>query len=133
MRIPSIFTRALIVAVVLVASAPAQTTAPYFPERGEWQARLPQQSGFNGARLDEAIKFAVASENPAPKDQAQAQKQSFGKSEPHSEIIGPMKVRAPLNGLIIHRGYVIAEWGDADSVDMTHSVTKTFLTTVVGL
>jgi CubicO group peptidase (beta-lactamase class C family) len=134
MRIPSIFIRALIVAAVLVASAFAQTTTtPYFPERGEWQARPPQQSGFNVARLDEAIKFAVASETAAPKDQAQVQKQTFGKSELHSEIIGPMKVRAPLNGLIIHRGYVVAEWGDTDSVDMTHSVTKTFLTTVVGL
>ena len=42
-------------------------------------------------------------------------------------------MRAPLNGLIIHHGYVVAEWGDTKSVDMTHSVTKTFLTTVVGL
>ena len=44
-----------------------------------------------------------------------------------------MKVRAALNGVIVHRGYVVAEWGDTNSVDMTHSVAKTFLTTVVGL
>jgi CubicO group peptidase (beta-lactamase class C family) len=42
-------------------------------------------------------------------------------------------VRAPLNGIIIHHGYVVAEWGETRKVDMTHSVSKTFLTTVVGL
>ena len=42
-------------------------------------------------------------------------------------------MRAALNGIVVRRGYVVAEWGDTRSVDMTHSVTKTFLTTVVGL
>jgi CubicO group peptidase (beta-lactamase class C family) len=42
-------------------------------------------------------------------------------------------VRAPINGLIVRRGYVVAEWGDTQSVDMAHSVSKTFLTTMVGL
>ena len=44
-----------------------------------------------------------------------------------------MKARGAANGLVIHRGYVVAEWGDTTRVDMTFSVTKTFLTTVVGL
>jgi len=123
----------LIASFALVAAASAQTPAPYFPERGDWQSRPPRQSGFDVARLDDAIQFAVANENPAPKDQALAQQQTFGKSEPHNAIIGPMKVRAALNGVIVHRGYVVAEWGDTNSVDMTHSVAKTFLTTVVGL
>ena len=35
--------------------------------------------------------------------------------------------------MIIRNGYVVAEWGDTKSVDMTFSVTKTFLSTVVGL
>ena len=30
-------------------------------------------------------------------------------------------------------GYIVAEWGEPKRVDMTNSVTKTFLTTVVGL
>ena len=114
----------LIASFALVAAAFAQTTAPYFPERGDWQSRPPKQSGFDVARLDEAIQFAAANENPAPKDQALAQQQTFGKSEPapHNAIIGPMKVRAALNGVIVHRGYVVTEWGDTYSVDMTHSV-----------
>jgi len=120
--------------VALVSSAVAQTSvSPYFPDRFDWQRRAAQQAGFDASALDEAIRFAAANESPAPKDQALAQAQSFGASEPFSSLIGPTKARAALNGLVIHRGYVVAEWGDTRSVDMTHSVTKTFLTTVVGL
>ena len=35
--------------------------------------------------------------------------------------------------MIIKNGYVVADWGDTGAVDMTFSVTKTFLSTVVGL
>lgn len=38
-----------------------------------------------------------------------------------------------MTGLVVRKGYVVAEWGDPARVDMTHSVTKTFLSTVVGL
>ena len=41
--------------------------------------------------------------------------------------------RAAANGLVILHGRVVAEWGDTRHVDMTHSVTKSFLSTVVGL
>jgi CubicO group peptidase (beta-lactamase class C family) len=133
MFLPCRLALALAAGLAFVSSTAAQTPAPYFPERGEWLSRTPQQSGFDAAALDAAIQFAVASETAAPRDQARVQAQSFGASEPFSAIIGPMKVRAASNGLIIHRGYVVAEWGDTSSVDMTHSVTKTFLTTVVGL
>jgi CubicO group peptidase (beta-lactamase class C family) len=125
---------AFVAALALLSSAAAQTSvAPYFPDRADWQRRTPQQAGFDAAALNEAVRFAVASESQAPKDQALAQARSFGASEPHSALIGPTKARAGLNGLIVHRGYVVAEWGDTRSVDMTHSVTKTFLTTLVGL
>ena len=133
MFLPRRLALALAAGLAFVSSTAAQTIGPYFPERGEWQSRTPRQSGFDAAALDEAIQFAVASETAAPRDQALVQAQSFGASEPFSTIIGPMKVRAALSGLVIHRGYVVAEWGDTSSVDMTHSVTKTFLTTVVGL
>jgi len=117
----------------LIPSAAAQSPVPhYFPDRFDWQRRTPQQARIDAAALAEAVRFTIANENSAPKDQALAQAKSFG-GEPFSTLIGPTKVRAALNGLIIHRGYVVAEWGDTGSVDMTHSVTKTFLTTVVGL
>ena len=127
---PRGFVYLMVCALALASSATAQT---YYPDRFDWQRRAPQQLGMSAAALDEAVRFAVAAESSAPRDQALAQAQSFGAREPHSAIIGPTRVRAALNGLVIRRGYVAAEWGDTRSVDMTHSVTKTFLTTVVGL
>lgn len=48
----------------------APAPAVYFPERFEWQTKTPEQAGMDAARLDAAIKFAIASENPATKDLA---------------------------------------------------------------
>jgi CubicO group peptidase (beta-lactamase class C family) len=105
----------------------------YFPPAGQWQHATPQSLGVNAAKLQQAVDFAIASDNPAAKDQAIVQATTFGAREPFDQIIGPMSVRAPANGLIVYRGKVIAQWGDTMRVDMTHSISKTFLTTVTGL
>ena len=107
--------------------------AEYFPPRGSWEKRSPEQLGFDATRLQQAIDFSVANENPATKDLATDLKQTFGKREPDFKLIGPTQPRAALSGLVIHRGYVAAAWGDTTRTDMANSVTKTFLTTVVGL
>jgi CubicO group peptidase (beta-lactamase class C family) len=44
-----------------------------------------------------------------------------------------MKERGKPAGLIIKNGYIIAQWGDVKRVDMTFSVSKSFLSTVAGL
>ena len=109
-------------------------TPAYFPERFDWQRRPAPALGMDAAALDAAIQMVVTLENPSPKDQTLAWAQTFGSKEPgFGGIIGPMKSRAAINGLIVRRGYVVAEWGDTKSVDMSHSVSKTFLSTVVGL
>jgi CubicO group peptidase (beta-lactamase class C family) len=110
-----------------------QSTAPYFPDRLDWQHKKPEEVGVDSAKLDEAVKFAVTSENPATKDMALYLATTFGAKEPYFTEIGPTKERGAANGLIIRHGYIVAQWGDPNRVDMTHSVTKTFLTTVVGL
>jgi CubicO group peptidase (beta-lactamase class C family) len=38
-----------------------------------------------------------------------------------------------VNGIIIRQGYLVAEWGDTSRADMTHSVTKSYLSTIAGL
>jgi len=111
----------------------AQNAAPYFPERFDWQHKKPDEVGMDAARLDDAVKAAIAAENPAPKDLNLMLATSFGRNEPFDTPIGPVKLRAGANGLITRHGYIVAEWGEPKSVDMTFSVTKTFLTTVVGL
>jgi CubicO group peptidase (beta-lactamase class C family) len=124
----------ILLAVIIVAQASiAGAQARYFPERFDWQRRTPQQAGMDAAALDEAAKFAVASESQSPKDLLIAHAQQFGANEPFDNPIGPHKTRAAASGLVIRNGYVVAEWGDTKAVDMTFSVTKTFLSTVVGL
>ena len=105
----------------------------YFPAPSDWQHRTPEQAGMDKAKMDAAIKYAVANENPAFKDLALDQATTFGAREPFDTIIGPLKERGALNGLIVKNGYIVAEWGETSRVDVTHSVTKTFLTTVAGL
>jgi CubicO group peptidase (beta-lactamase class C family) len=119
---------------VLVAPAPsAPGSTPYFPGRFEWQHKEPADVGMDPGRIDEAVKLAVASENPATKDLMMYLATTFGRSEPFDTPIGPVKSRGAANGLITRHGFIVAEWGEPRRVDMTFSVTKTFLTTVVGL
>jgi CubicO group peptidase (beta-lactamase class C family) len=114
--------------LVALAQAPA-----YFPPRGEWEHRKPEAVGMDSTRLQQAIDFSIAHENPGPKDLALELKQTFGAREPSWKLLGPTQPRGGMTGLVIRHGYVVAVWGEPDRVDMTHSVTKTFLTTVVGL
>lgn len=121
------------VVFALILSVNVVAAEHYFPPAGQWQQATPQSLGVNAEKLQQAVDYAVASENPAAKDQAIVQATTFGAREPYDQIIGPMSVRAGANGLIVYRGKVIAQWGDTQKVDMTHSISKTFLTTVTGL
>jgi CubicO group peptidase (beta-lactamase class C family) len=38
-----------------------------------------------------------------------------------------------MTGVILRHGYLVAEWGEPERVDLTFSVTKSFLSTTVGL
>lgn len=121
----------------LAVEAPRPPSAPasvlYFPERNDWQRKTPEEMGMDKARLDEAVKLAIAKENPATKNMAFYLATTFGAREPLDTPIGPIKDRGAANGLIVRHGHIVAEWGDTRRVDMTFSVTKTFVTTMVGL
>ena len=125
--------------LLLFAAGPANAQsrpakqAPYFPPRGEWEHRRPGQLGLDSAQLQNAITFAKDNESRAPRDQELASAESFGKNEPFDAGVGPFKERGDPTGLIIYKGYIVAEWGDPSRVDMTHSVTKSFLSSVIGL
>ncbi|WP_394330760.1 serine hydrolase domain-containing protein [Cesiribacter andamanensis] len=105
---------------------------PYYPEAGNWEKRTPESQGLNAARLQEAIRFAQENEAKAPRNLREAHYQGFGK-EPFGDAIGPFKDRGEPTGLIIKGGYIVAEWGNPEEVNLTYSVSKSFLSTVVGL
>src|SRR5262245_29769488 len=112
--------RPLLLLLALVATAVA---ADYFPPRGSWDKKSPAELGFDATKLQQAIAFAVANENPSSKDVAADLKATFGAREPNFRLLGPTQPRAALNGIVIRHGYVAAEWGDTQRADMTHSVT----------
>jgi CubicO group peptidase (beta-lactamase class C family) len=104
----------------------------YFPPSGSWIHQSPSVHHFDSVKLYEAVRFAIEHESKQPRNLELAQAMTFGK-EPFGEAIGPFSDRGDPTGLIIHKGYIIAQWGDPNRVEMTHSVTKSFLSTVIGL
>jgi CubicO group peptidase (beta-lactamase class C family) len=112
-------------------AAPAAT--PYFPAKGAWEKRDPATLGLDKAKLDEAIAYAVANQNENSKNLAEDIPRTFRNEAPYNNLIGPTQERTGMNGVVIRRGFVAAEWGDTNRADMTFSVTKTFLSTTVGV
>lgn len=122
----------LVIALLIPASLAAQrTTAPYVPGT-TWERRSPAQVGLDAAAIDSAVAFAKERESRAPRDLEEAHYQTFGR-EPFGNAVGPFKPRGEPTGVIIRNGYIVAEWGEPERVDMTFSVTKSFVSTVVGL
>jgi len=112
----------------------AVSTEIYFPgPDAQWMRKSPSEAGFNADKLKEAIAYCISQESNNPRSMEQSHYQSFGAREPFSTAIGPFKDRGDVSGMVIHKGYIIAEWGDPFRVDITHSVTKSFLSTVIGL
>ena len=123
----------ILVAAVFALQAVAVQAADYLPPAGTaWAARVPEKAGFDPAKLRAAIDFAVAQESPAPRDLALATTLNFAR-EPYDALIGPTQPRGAPTGLVIRHGYLVAQWGEPDRADMTFSVTKSFLSTLVGI
>jgi len=104
----------------------------YFPPPGEWERKSPIEMGFDATKLEGAVQFARENEYTGSKDLRIAILEAF-RREPYHEIVGPTRRRGGPAGLLIRNGYIVAEWGDIERVDMTFSVTKSYLSTVAGL
>ena len=111
---------------------PGSLFAQYYPEKGEWQQKAPAEAGMNDTILQKAVDFALANEYSGSRDLRVAIHSSFG-FEPYDEIVGPTRERGGPAGIILKDGYMVARWGDIHRVDMTFSVTKSYLSSVVGL
>lgn len=108
-------------------SAFAADSATYFPPAGEWARRDAAQLGMDPAALAAAVQFAQSHETDWPLDLS-TQETIFG------ERLGSMPTRrAHTNGVVIYKGYVVAEFGDTRFVDPTYSVAKSMLATVAGI
>jgi CubicO group peptidase (beta-lactamase class C family) len=103
----------------------------YFPD-ADWQIKKPEELKMSKKWLDSAITFALNNENKVERDLRIANMKSYSR-EPGYKIIGPMKERGGPAGLVIKNGFIVAQWGDVNRVDMTFSATKSYLSTIAGL
>jgi hypothetical protein len=106
--------------------------AGYFPPANDWQQKSAAELGLKQPAIDAAVAVAIASEVKAPRNMEVNHYRTFGK-EPFGEGIGPFAERGQPTGIIVYKGYIVASWGEPSRCDMTHSVTKSFLSTVIGV
>ena len=109
----------------LVAAHKAEK--PYYPTRDRWELRAPAELGMDAGLLDKAIAWAKTQETAVPKDLSD-QVRMFGR------LLGPMPAeRGDINGIVIHKGYIVAEFGDTQRIDPTYSAAKSYLSALLGL
>lgn len=53
--------------------------------------------------------------------------------EAHNEPLGPLLPGSGPSGVVVHRGCIVAEWGDAAVPEMLYSASKTALSAVAGV
>ncbi|MAZ25955.1 MAG: serine hydrolase [Cytophagaceae bacterium] len=104
-----------------------------FPDAGAaWQEQSASSLDMDETIVREAVAFAEANEYKESKDLRQAILKGF-QHEPYHKILGPTKRRGGPAGMILKNGFVVASWGDTKRVDMTFSVTKSFLSTTAAI
>jgi len=121
----------LFISLLILYNVEVYAQHDYFPGT-DWQVKTPEELKMDKKLMDSAIHVALISENKADRDLRIANMKSYS-NEPDYKIIGPMKSRGGPAGLVIKNGYIVGQWGDINRVDMTFSVTKSYLSTVAGL
>ncbi|MES3019672.1 MAG: serine hydrolase [Bacteroidota bacterium] len=121
----------LVTLLIIFASHIAFPQSPYYPTN-VWQSKKPSEVEMNAALIDSAVSFALRNDSKTNYNITAALKDSY-KNEPDYKIAGPVLDRGKPAGMIIRNGYIVAQWGDVERVDMTFSTTKSYLSTVAGL
>ncbi len=117
--------------ILLSSTLTVDAQLPYYPDTN-WIRKPAKQARMNQQLLDSAVELAKRSGSDLEKDLRIASLKAYQR-EPGYEILGPTKDRGNPAGLVIRNGYIVASWGDIERVDMTFSVTKSYLSTIAGL
>ena len=117
---------ALFLCVAVATPATAQS-ATYYPPAGAWAKKAPSELGLDPAKLAEAVTYAQSRESNRAMDFSDQEK-IFG------SLLGSVPTkRAKTNGVVIYKGYVVAEFGDTTWADPTYSVAKSMMSTVAAI
>jgi CubicO group peptidase (beta-lactamase class C family) len=123
--IPCVAVAAAFVATLSVQ--PSAQSAPYYPPAGAWAKKAPAELGLDPVLLQQAIDYAKSRESNREMDFSD-QERIFG------SLLGSVpNIRAHTNGVVIYKGYLVAEFGDTTWIDPTYSVAKSMLSTVMGV
>jgi CubicO group peptidase (beta-lactamase class C family) len=121
----------LLVFILLFTGLSVYSQMVYYPN-SLWQTKKPAELKMNAAILDSAVNFALKNDSKTNYNLREANLAAY-KNEPGYKIVGPMQDRGKPAGMIIRNGYIVAQWGDLNRVDMTYSTTKSYLSTMAGL
>jgi len=111
----------------VVYAAEQSTPSTYYPPPGAWAKKSAAELGMDQAALDAAVQFAQTRESNRAMDFSD-QERIFG------TMLGSVpNIRAKTNGLVIYKGYVVAEFGDTTWADPTYSVAKSMMATVAAI
>jgi len=106
---------------------PLARQGAYYPPPGAWAKKAPAELGLDPVLLQQAIDYAKSRESNREMDFSD-QERIFG------TLLGSVpNIRAKTNGVVIYKGYVVAEFGDTTWADPTYSVAKSMLATVAGI
>jgi CubicO group peptidase (beta-lactamase class C family) len=83
--------------------------------------------------FEAAARHAAENEIKWGRDLATEIPRQFDEDPPWNEVLGPVRPRGGPNGLILHGGQIVAEWGNTRQIDQTFSVAKSYLSILAGL
>ncbi len=99
-----------------------------------WNIIDPDSAGMDDGLLSKAIDFAIQNESSMNRDIGAALQQGhFEEPSPFGKTIGPVKRRKSGSGAILRGGQLVKTWGDMDYVDMTFSISKSYLSLCMGI
>jgi CubicO group peptidase (beta-lactamase class C family) len=110
--------------------------ATFEPPPDDWPAQPAAALGMRADGLIAAIDYHRAHETRWRRDFVTDSGRYIGVAdEPPApdDVLGPVRPRGGPNGLIVRRGYLVAEWGDTRRPDMTFSVAKSYLGALAGV
>src|SRR5262245_1378140 len=83
----------------------------YVPPSGSWESRAPAELGLRADGLAAAIAFHRAHESQWARDFMTASGRFIGVADepPDSRVLGPVKPRGDVNGVVIRHGYIAAD------------------------
>ena len=127
MRLLKILSSLCLCVSVAVVSVGTAQSGVYFPPAGAWAKKAPAELGLDPVKLAGAVTYAQSRESTRAMDFSDQEK-IFG------SLLGSVpNIRAKTNGVVIYKGYVVAEFGDATWADPTYSVAKSMLSTVAAI